>query len=290
LVGTAGIGLTLLLPPRLGAVVIQVPEGVGTMQAAVDAAAPGDTLVLGAGNVYGGALAIAKSNLTIRTRGVLRGRPPIGGFPAFIETGCTAAAALTITGSNVRLLGSVPFPIVVSGGTNTVVSVAGASGIRFDEVEALIGCGEHYGFDVGTSTRVKMRSLESMQVPSTSPAGAFVGIRLHDVAEPVAITNAQMGAPGFGLPAIGLVVEESGLTRRRAGSSGIKIQRSGFNAVSVQDSHALLFDAVTADSIDIDALSSDNEFLRCSSNSVITDGGTADCGKNNIGFTLPPCQ
>jgi hypothetical protein len=161
--------------------------------------------------------------------------------------------------------------------------VAGASNIRFDVVEAITGCGdEHYGFDVGTSTRVKMRSVALNRFPSTSPAAAFVGMRLEDVAGPVQIANA--------IGPFDLVVEESGVARRRAGSSGIKIQRSVLNAVSVQDSHALLFDAVTADSIDIDAVSSDNKFLRCSASSGITDGGTGDCGKNNIGFTLPPCQ
>jgi hypothetical protein len=261
--------VTCVLPPSAGATTIMVPPGTGTLQAAVDAAAPGDALFL-TGGLYSGAVTVAKSDLTMRV-------PRFAG--AVIDAGCASPTALTISGSNVRLIAH-RGEFVVQGATDTDVSVSGSTNVKLNPVTAQAMCGsENYGFDVATSARLRLK------VASTGTF-AKAGLRLHDVTGPVTLGTNFRAVLGS------LVIEDSGMDTR-PGKSGIRIEvgmPAAPVAVSLLNAHAILFKSSLFGDVQIDALSGNNEFAKCEGFSTFTDLGTGDCGRDNTGFTLPPCS
>jgi hypothetical protein len=263
--------VTWILPARAGAATIVVPPGTGTLQAAVDAAAPGDTLFLN--GLYVGAVTVAKSHLTMRV--------PVRAT-AVIDAGCTSATALTISGSHVALVGH-RGEFIVEGATDTDVSVSGSTGVNLNPVTAQAVCGsENYGFDIATSTRLRFKVAA---LPSMGPF-AKAAFRLRDVTGPVTVAKNFRTLDS-------LVIEDSGTDTTKAGKSGIRIEL-GYApaplALSLSNAHAILIRLSALGAVQIDSQSSNNAFVKCSEFSTFTDLGSGTCGQDNSGFTLPPCS
>ena len=276
----AGWTALLLLqgPAVTRAANVMVPPGDGTLQAAVDAAAPGDVLVL-TGEVphYSGAVIITKSDLSIITA---------PGLPPVIDAGCTSGTAVTITGDNITL-GNLRHGIYVEGGSDTAVSAIGASSIRMNVAVVHTCADENYGLDIQGTT--KLHVAASVSSPGGSPAeAAFVqaGLRLRGVTRPVKVRAS--------LPGNRLVIEDCGASTSRPGRSGIIVEAPNVSdgSTTLLNSNGIfvrgLRDYCFLGALQIDSLSSDNKFMHCTADSL-ADSGTGDCGRSNTGFTLPPC-
>jgi hypothetical protein len=263
--------VTWILPTRAGAATIVVPPGTGTLQAAVDAAAPGDTLFLN--GLYVGAVTVAKSHLTLRV--------PVGAT-AVIDAGCASATALTISGSHVTLAAH-RGEFIVEGATDTDVAVRGSTNVTLDSVTAQAVCSsENYGFDVATSTRLRF-SVGAL--PSVGPF-AKASVRLRDVTGPVLVAKNFRTLDS-------LVIEDSGMDTTKAGKSGIRIElgyAAAPVAVSLSNTHAALIRSSALGGVQIDSQSSNNAFIKCYEFSTFTDLGSGNCGRDNTGFTLPQCS
>ena len=252
------------------ATTIDVPPGPGTLQAAIDAAAPGDTLV--AAGVYKGPVVIDKQLKIVVDKN--------GPFPGIqIDAECTAAVGLTISADRVQTKGG----IGVFGATTTGVVIDGTTRSKFDIISAVDTCEAATGMVVRNTSRTKFRGGNVFDFNDT-------GIRIEDLAakaqirfrgyevlpSPIgfAITNVADGAgrKGAGLALRVLVgygvVDGIVLTN----ADGVVVEKSGLS-IGVP---------IMGTSVTIDAASANNLF---SKNSVgtVSDAGINTCWKGNQG-------
>jgi hypothetical protein len=251
------------------AVTIHVPPGTGTLQAAIDAAAPGDTLV--AGGVYKGPVVIDK-----QLRIVFDKHDPVGGIQ--IDAECAAAVGLTISADKVKIEAG----IGVFGATTTGVVVDGTTRSKFAIISAVDTCGTATtGMVVRNTNRTSFRGGNVFDFNDT-------GIRIEDLAakarvkfrgyevlpSPIgfAITNVADGAgrKGAGLSLRVLVGYgvANGIVLTNA--DGVVVELSGLNVW------------VPGTSVTIDAASANNLF-RYNSVGTVSDTGIDTCSKGNQG-------
>src|SRR5262252_1722015 len=100
-----GAVLAATVPASARAATITVPPGDGTLEAAIDGAAGGDTLVLSSGP-YAGAVVVSRPLRIVSDPA----------SPATIDAGCEPTAALTIAADGVLIGG-----VTVTGGAYFVI-------------------------------------------------------------------------------------------------------------------------------------------------------------------------
>jgi hypothetical protein len=253
------------------AVTTHVPPGTGTLQAAIDAAAPGDTLV--AAGVYKGPVVIDK-----RLKIVVDKHDPLGGI--HIDAECAAAVGLTISADKVKTKGG----IGVFGATTTGVVVDGTTRSKFDIVSAVDTCETATtGMVVRHTSRTSFRGGNVFYFNDT-------GIRIEDLA-----AKAQVKLRGYEvLPSpIGFAITNvaDGAGRKGAGLSirvlvgygvvnGIVLTNA--DGVVVEKSNLTL--GVTGTSVTIDAASANNLFRSNSMGGPVSDAGIDTCWKGNLGY------
>ena len=275
--------LALIVPSRVPATTVQVPPGNGTLQAAIDAAADGTTLVLSPGT-YTGAVSITKP---------LRIKCSAENF-AIIDAGCASSAAVTIAADGVQILGHAASsvlsrgfkPILIRGGTDVDFAVTGTSKVKLSGIVIAESCfTEQYGLDVDGTDRLKVKGV-SLYTPKPVSEPSVTSARFTNIPANARVVVDHLALPIESMQSGSLLVQDSGGPMRRAG-----IKFSGIQSTDLQltDAAGMTFRKSVFTNVAIDAASSDNEFVACSASSF-TDSGTGDCGSGNSGFTLPSCR
>jgi nitrous oxidase accessory protein NosD len=285
--------LAALLFPLPASAATTVSPGLGTLQAAIDAATPGAVLLLTGGS-YVGPVVVDKP-LNIACASI-----------CLIDANCEAAVALDIASDRVMLRGAGKHgSIQVFRGTDTQIRIANHS--KVDLRAGVVGlklslnsCGtEQVGIEVsGTSSKVKLLDARGVNNPRA-------GLLLSGLA---ARPKVQVRRYSGDTNGSGILVENSAVGSKR-GKSGITIDKSTFvdNAVglAVVGSDGLrvtksLFIANTgvvgAVGITLDATSDGAVVSKCEwddrsgTGTSETDAGTGTCGFGNKGFGFPSCS
>ncbi len=131
-----GPAALLLLPARAAADTLLVPQDHATIQAAVDAAADGDTIQVKGGTYPEAVLVGGKTNLVITAKGKVVIDPPDGQIGLTLQgcTGCTV--------EKVRVLGGQPFGFQLDGCTGGTLlkcrtDASSGDGIRLDDCDGV---------------------------------------------------------------------------------------------------------------------------------------------------------
>jgi nitrous oxidase accessory protein NosD len=270
-----------------------VDPGVGTLQAAIDAAAPGDSLLLN-GGTYVGPVVVSKP-LRITCLG-----------ECMIDANCEAPVALDIAADGVRLRSKDKTGVLqVFRGTHTQIRIANRRKIELrTHVVAtklfLSSCGtEQVGIEVsGTSSKVKLLDVRAifLEGPGLLLSGLaprsgvkvsrFIGT---DNGVGIAVENSAVGA-GLGKSGIDVdraVLVDNDVAIRVVGSDGLRVKRA--LVVANEDRIGLIGISLDAASNRALVLKSDwND--RSGTGDAYVDAGTGTCGKNNDGFDVPACQ
>jgi hypothetical protein len=247
-----------------------VPPGTGTLQAAIDAAAPGDTLV--AAGIYKGPVVIDK-----QLKIVVDKTDPAGGIQIDLE--CAAAVGLTISADKVKTKGS----IGVFGATTTGVVIDGTTRSKFDAISAYETCGTATtGFVVRNTTRTSFRGGNVFYFTDTAiriedlPAKANVKFWGYaGIVSPTGLAIVDV-ADGAGLKGAGLTIRVI-----MDGNAGDGIVLTNADGVVVEKSQ--FTDGLTGTSVTIDAASANNLF-RLNAVHTVSDAGVASCWKGNLGY------
>jgi hypothetical protein len=278
-------------PARAGT--IAVSPGAGTLQAAVNAAQPGDTLKLAPGT-YTGAVTVDRRLKIVASGNKLNSW--------IIDGACATNVTLTIAADGVKILGKGLF--VVTGATTTQMQVMNAP--TFYMKQAFIrphiptACGtEQNGLEIlGGSAKTTLVHV----VPQFNPN---VGMLLDGITGDVSF---KATGNSFDDNGIGVRVQSSG-GGSEPGKSGITLKKSFF----VQVSTLPLLELIDSDGVQVaksqmepydngvgfqvDAQSDRNVFV---GNKLVekgtpyvgvtlySDAGMGNCGKNNE-FGISPC-
>lgn len=258
----AVIVLVIALAGFATAATIQVPAGTGTLQAAIDAASPGDRLVLV--GAYDGAI-VDVPRLRIR-----------GNSPTTISGG---TAGLTVRAERVRVEGDSLGSFYVVGPVAGIV-VENTDDVRLKRLLAGVGGPAGGSGETGIVIRASTRTT----VDRAHVRGSSVGIQLADL--PVGsrtllrhseffsagtVALIENCAPGAALRRAKIFVKEcrlqgfsnddTGIALRN--SDGIEVVRTGLQSVAI--------------AVDLDASSDNNLFHRSSLGScVVNDAGTGN--------------
>jgi nitrous oxidase accessory protein NosD len=272
----------LLVFPVIGALIcwsaaaasaatVNVPPGAGTLQAAIDAAAPGDTLVVG--GFYTGPVVINK-RLKIRI-------DKNAEMPALqIDGECTAAVGLTISADKVKTEGG---PIHVFGATTTGVIVDGTTRSKIFTLSTDNTCGTATtGLVVRNTSRTSFSGGNVFYFTDTA-------MRIEDLGLKAKIKF--WGFSVYGPATNGLVIENvaDGAARKGADLSirtvislditnGIVLTNA--DGVTIEKSNVTT--GVTGPTVTIDAASANN-LIRKTSVGATSDAGTDTCWKGNQG-------
>lgn len=282
----AFVAMSMALGGPTWAAGIQVLPGAGTLQAAINAAQPKDTLKLAPG-IYTGAVVVDRA-LKIMAKGPR-------GSTWRIDGECATATTLTITADHVSIKGG---PIGVVGATDTQMRVVNVPTFSLKEVfvspnlESPCGTEQHGLQIVGGSTKAKI---------DVSAAFNPVGVIIDGI--PAGSLRARLNAFGNDVQ---LRISNSG-SGAALGASGIRIARSFF---STGGSPSPMIELVASDGVQLTgndfsmgangtifALDAQSDRNLISANSIVTGGvnviplinaGVGNCGKNND-FAVPPC-
>jgi nitrous oxidase accessory protein NosD len=261
----------LLLPAMVHAARIDVPPGT-SLQTAVDAAAPGDSLVLEPGT-YPGAVVIDK-RLRI-----------VGQGTAFIDP-LGAAVGVDITADNVtiRVREGNGLGLAIGCATAAALRVNGRDRVRVRSVQA--GCfapETAVGVDLTALTRSSFRRVISF---------GNNGLRVRQIGVRAGVSFSTVEGNGVGL---GLLLEDIAPGGGR--NTGVKIRSSlftyngGGTPVAVQlvnaDGTVLASSSLVSDLV-LDAGSDDNLVRGCTMGTV-TNLGTGNCFVNNQSPTPDVC-
>ena len=244
---------------------INVAPGDGTLQAAIDAAAPGDTLVCD--GTYNGPVVVDKRlNLVAPKGGAIR-----------IDAGCLAPVGLTIAADKVKIKGG---PTVVTGATTTAVVIHDTDRVALATLSSWNTCGTAgTAIEITNSTRLKTRGGDLKDFTTTVirvadlPALArtkITGFHGTTATTGVAIENVAPGATRKGAKVVVNVLMDQGVTNgvTLTAADGVEIDHSALDS--------------TPNSITIDA-DSDNTLVRYTAFATVTDAGTSTCLKKNNG-------
>jgi len=259
--------LAVVVPTSSWAVVIDVPPGAGTLQAAIDAASDGDTL-RGAG-VYTGPVVVTKSlKIAAIKPGTIQ-----------IDAECLGPVGLTIAADGVKIKG----PMHVQGATTTAVFIDDTSKSNLQRVSATETCGTATtGIDIHESDHLILRGVDaydfidrafrlegagpkaSIRISVLHGSGSTTGFVLDDIADGV-------DRKGAGI-LIKTALFESGLQTGFALTAvdGVVIQKSIMSA--------------PATAVTVDAFSANNVFQKNQMGGAVVDLGSATCWKGNVGY------
>ncbi len=278
--------------------VVVISPGVGTLQAAIDAAS-GPTTIKMLPGVYMGAVTVNKPHLNLLAKG----------GPVVIDGNCGAAVALDIAADNVRVKGAGRHGgCFVRGGAITQVRVANHSKVELRTVDpdpqgflSGLECGtEQNGLEIsGSSSKVTV----TLGVSSNSPGA---GILLSGIPVGGLVTMRKYGSQRNG---IGLIIENSG-KGAALGKSGIVLKGDSFEQnntaqISLVNSDGVLIRAEGLQTLDSDTgvagihldmnsnanLIIDNICIDLNpgnGNSAYVDAGIGNCGTGN-NFSVPAC-
>lgn len=262
------LALSLLaLPARTLAATIRVPPGAGTLQAAIDAASDGDTLV-GAG-LYTGPVVVTKSIKIVAAKSAA----------IQIDAECAAPVGLTIAADGVKIKG----PVYVTGATTTAVFVDDTSHTRMQVISAEETCGTATtGIDIHESDHLVLKGGNvfdfldrALRLEGSGPKARISISGMHGLGSTV----------GFALDDIA-----DGVERKAA---GVLIKQNIFNggvqagfALTEADGVVLKLNNVSepATAVTIDALSANNVFQKNEMGGAVVDAGSGTCWKGNSGY------
>lgn len=278
---------------NLAGAVTVVDPGVGTLQAAIDAASPGDALLLDDGT-YVGPVVVDKP-LRITCIGVCE-----------IDANCEAPIALDIASDRVLIRSVDPRGVLsVMHGTDTQIRIANHTKV---ELRTRIGalktfldsCGtERVGIEVsGTSSKVKLLDVRTLFLQGP-------GLLLSGLAPRAGVKVVFFGGTENGA---GIVVENSAVGSKR-GASGITIDKAtlvdndvGIQVVGTDGLRVTRANFVTSVDhpgligITLDASSNRNVLSksdwndRSGTGTSEIDAGTGNCGFANDGFGFASCH
>jgi len=280
------VALALLAPAlSFGATRVHVPPGVGTLQAAIDAAEPGTELRLHAG-CYVGPVVINKDRIKIRAADF-----------ATIDGSCAATPAIQVAADDVSIKGKLlpilytHFPSLrVINGSGSEIAVGGHDGVKIDTVTLGFGwpdcpasCYATTGVTVTGATRTRLTRID---VGSTD-----TGIHVKDV---VSDARLRLYRVYIDVEKTGLLIENSGVGALPA-DSGISVTRSVVGAglfectepstaVSFVNSSGVLFTKVAfrgSLNLQFDATSNNNVFQRSGSQGSTCSPSVIDAGSGN---------
>jgi hypothetical protein len=289
--------LGFLLASQLAASVASatdVPAGVGTLQAAIDAASPGDDLVLTGGTYVGPVVVNKPLRLSC-----------VSPLSCFLDANCEAPVALDIAADHVRVQsrGKIANFSVLRGAT-TQIRIADHRQVELrTRIVATVSeespCGtEQTGIEVsGTSSNVKLVGTLSYDSPRAGILLSGLGLDARvqikkclgiDNGAGIAIEHSASGAkPG----AAGIVIDHAtlvanGIAVDVVDSDGIRIKRSTFRAGDASP-------PVTG--VSFDGTSDGNRVVKCDSDPApqtleFPDAGTNNCGQHNLNVALTPCS
>lgn len=247
-----------------------VPPGAGTLQAAIDAAAPGDTLV--AAGVYTGPVVINK-----RLNIVIDKHAPLPGIQIDVE--CAAPVGLTISADKVTTKGG---PIAVFGATTTGIVVDGTTRSKFFTLTALETCGTATtGLLIRSTTGTRFSGGNIFDFKGTA-------IRVEDM--PLAAKVKVWGFQGSGSPT-GLAITNvaDGAARKGAALSFRDVVSGVGNGVVLTNADGVVIElsslnaGISGTSVTIDAASANN-VMRLNGVSTVIDEGVDTCWKGNNGY------
>jgi len=268
------LGILSGWPSDLRAAAIFVPAG-GSIQAAIDAASPGDTILLEPG-AYPGAIVIDKS-LRIAGRGV-----------AYIDAQ-GAAVGIDIAADDVsigvRRLAAVALFLTGTCPTEAAIRVTGRRGITIRNVgtntSLCDGPAHPVGIDVTDVTDVRFRNVTG--------EGDQIGMRLRQLVLGAGVKLVRIVGSASGDPNVAGILLEDIAPGAALARSGLRLIRGSYFsnfgefAVRLVDADGVLMSREhIGGSIDIDA-TSDNNFIRGFTvlNGVANDAGSGNCFRNN---------
>ncbi len=272
---------------------IAVPPGTGTLQAAIDAAAPGANLVLGDGTYVGPVVVNKPLRITC-----------VGG--CYIDADCAAPIALDIAADGVLIRSAGNSGVLtVDRGTHTQIRIADHRKVelrtRIGAIKLFLGsCGtEQNGIEVsGTSSKVKLVDVRAFLNPGVGlllsglAARPAVKVSLFYGTENgtgIAVENSAVGA-GLGRSGIDVdraTLVDDGVGIRVVGSDGLRVKRT---LVVESADHAGLV-GISLDAGSNRALVLHSDWVDHSgTGDAYVDAGTGSCGRRNAGFDLPTCR
>jgi hypothetical protein len=266
------------LPSLAGAASVNVAPGIGTLQAAIDAANPGDVLKLVPGAV-GDPTTSYVGPVLVNKRVKIQGGKPASA----IDAGCANAVAFEVAADGVQLRN-----LGISGGTTTGLRVAGRSGVKLQDMGIFAGVScppSGAGIDLDAVVRLSLKGVHAGRFPT--------GIRIAHLAAGSRVKLNRCGTDGNPYLVTGVLitdVQPGTLTLTRcqsafASDAGIVLQ--GADAVRVENSQILGFPATTR-GIVVDADSDDNLFKENEFQHDmvdVVDDGTSNCWKRNVQTT-----
>lgn len=260
--------LLVALPSGGLAETIKVPPGIGTLQAAIDAASPGDVLQLRGGvsdgdglgwdpaTVYYGPVTVNKA---VRLQGA----------STEIVADCSDPIGLDVAADGVTIKG-----LNVSGYGTTGIRIAGRSHVKLREAGAgRRGCSPTgVAIEVDASTNVRLEQVGATVRLANLAPNARVSLDKGNLGS-VLLANVQ--APN------GVKVSRSQVALFRPAGAAITLQ----NADGVSVSRNFIIVGGGASGIVVDADSADNRFLRNLFGSTqgidVVDDGASNCWKAN---------
>jgi nitrous oxidase accessory protein NosD len=270
-----------------------VPAGVGTLQAAIDAASPGDHLVLSDGTYVGPVVVNKPLRLSC-----------VGPYSCVIDANCEAPVALDIAADHVRVQSRGKFAsFSVLRGATTQIRIADHRNVELRRIVASVPeespCGtEQTAIEVsGASSNVKIVGALTYDSPEAGIllSGLAIGAKVQikksfgiESGAGIAIRHSASGAkPG----AAEIVIDQAALV-----GNGIAVDVVDSDGIRIKRSTLRRGDAsppVTG--ISFDATSDGNRVVNCDSDPPpqtlgFSDAGTDNCGNHNLNVALTPCS
>jgi hypothetical protein len=302
------VAVALVMVGRIAAAgVIEVSPGPGTpLQDAVDAAAPGDRLLVQAGS-YLETVEIAKSLRIISLAGGFSLGPLLGP----LESNCDSEAVLDIQAGNVTIEGdgsglSTGY-ISVQGGSAAAIRISGGARVRMKKVDGHSFCPSASGLAIENVSRVQIRNgaftsysssiqgapgcrIErlgggTVMLKSVRCAGVFAGTGNY-YGGPGLLVDDLQAAPGERTIKIvgGPFISCGNVAVELRATSGVQIKGAYLEACPL----ILGTDPNTA--MALDAASSGNLVYEATLAGPIVDLGSGNCFRNNVdkaGEALP---
>lgn len=284
--------LATMLSPVLALAATQVPPGTGTLQAAIDAAAPGAVLLLPGGSYVGPVVVDKPLHLLCATN-------------CFIDANCEAPVALDIASDRVllRAMGK-DSSIQVFRGTDTQIRIANHAKIdlrrAFGFKLSLNSCGtEQVGIEIsGTSSKVKLRDALGVNNPhaglllSGLTSRPSVLVRTYSASENAAAIMVENSAVESKRGTSGITIDEATLVDNGVGiavvgSDGLRVRKSLFVAnAQMVNPVGIALDAASDGAV----VSKSRWEDRSGTGTSETDAGTGSCGFSNVGFGFASCH
>lgn len=270
------IAIFLMTVPSLAAAaVVHVPPGVGTLQAAIDSASPGDVLrlerstYLDPSTYYVGAVSVTKK---LKIRGKLGTR---------IDAGCTDAVGVEILADEVQLTDA-----AISGGVTHGLRVAGRSRVKLKNMGVFDHCS-------ATGAGIELDAVQKLSLYNVRSQSFPIGTEVANLAADAAVKLAWCGGNGtiYGDMETGVLIRNVAagaleLVKCQAGyASYAGIVLEGADGVSVRGSLIIgLGTGSTSLGIEVEADSDENlfqhNFLRWNQTDVVDDG-MGNCWRGN---------